>query len=991
MIQRRTALQGTEHSFLMLSMLLVLGVFVTDMLTPLGFAHGILYSPILLLAARSQHFWQLDICFYSALLLIWTAFVALPVDAQTNASMIYIIGNRILSSIALVAVFMLCRQAMKRRQQLLRQQQQLQQAQELAHLGYWQFNPQDQMFELNTLAMSILECDSPQLSFKHFTQLFCNQSQIRLEQALADCLLQQDRFDVELLLTTKDGTNKWLRLAAQLDVAESGSVHGTLLDISSSRTAEIIADEAENRLHYLLDNFQVFVWTATPDGSLDYVSNTVSRLTGKDTEFILDNWLTFLAPEDQQATAERWQYSLTTGTPYATEFRLRNEDGRYIWHQVKANPSRDSDGNIVKWFGSAMDIDAIKKLQQHSEALARQLQNTLESITDGFFSLDHELRFAYVNEQAASMLGHPKKALLKNVRWQDCMIDDEAFLPAFNRTLAEQSVEEFEAFLPSAQLWLAIKTYPSAEGLTVYLRNITRQRQEQEELKLLRSAISQLNDIVMITKATSIDPPGPEIIFVNEAFERITGFSHREVIGQSPRLLQGPKTERAELDRIRHALENWQPVRARLTDYTKDKRELMLELNIVPIIDADGVPTHWVSVERDITEEVQLQQQLFQSQRMEAIGQLTGGIAHDFNNLLTVVSGNSEVLLELLDQQPQLHEMVKLIAQAADRGAKLTQSLLAYARKQPLSPQSTDIRQLVQHSADLLRSSIGSTVSLKLELPEQTWPVMIDPVQLESSLLNLCLNARAAMPGGGQLSIATENIQRHSDNHRTLPALTPGDYVCLSVSDTGQGIDKKHIDKIFEPFFTTKAVGEGTGLGLSMVYGFVRQSGGHISVQSSPGQGSVFKLYLPRARYLPTTAVSDKMTVNASRAVILLVEDDSMVRNFASHQLESAGHKVISTADATEALQLLKSHSDIELVFTDLQMPGQINGLQLVQTLQQTRPDLPVLLTTGFNNTSVGAELSSFSHYRMLKKPYSRDTLLGTVSELLTSVTDSQG
>ncbi|MEX0615068.1 MAG: ATP-binding protein, partial [Methylophaga sp.] len=350
--------------------------------------------------------------------------------------------------------------------------------------------------------------------------------------------------------------------------------------------------------------------------------------------------------------------------------------------------------------------------------------------------------------------------------------------------------------------------------------------------------------MVIITEANPVEEPGPKIVFVNAAFERITGYSRVEAIGRSPRFLQGPKTQRHELDKIRTALLSQQPVRVQLTNYHKDGSEFEIELSIVPIGMESGRVTHLVAIEREITAEKNLQKQLQLAQRMEAIGQLTGGIAHDFNNLLTVITGNNDILQDALQDQPKLLSLSNLIGHAAERGAGLTRNLLAFARRQPLSPVNVDVNQLILQLQDLLRSSLTQKYQLRVALNEDLWPVMIDPVQMESSLLNMTINARDAMAEGGQLIISTENIAGKSIDYDI--DINSGDWVKISVCDTGNGIADNMLDKIFEPFFTTKAAGNGSGLGLSMVFGFIKQSGGHIRVISETGEGTCFHLYLPR-------------------------------------------------------------------------------------------------------------------------------------------------
>lgn len=818
---------------------LLLLILTADSLTQPGFAHGILYAPVLLLTALAGRQRELAIVCLLSIIFIWLGLYLAPANSNDPLP-IYVYANRVLSSLAILAIYGLSRLGLAYQKDQQLQRDQLQMSARLAKLGSWQLSADGQL-QLSPQAMQIIGSDHAEISVKRFAQLLVDADGEHFLANLNSAVLP---FDVEYRRLQKNGELRWLRLVAYDDSQQTGRIHGVLQDVHSTRISQAQVAEEERRFRYTGDSMQLFIWTATPDGNLDYVSRYTVDYFGASESFIAENWLSLLHPDDQQPTMNRWVQSLKTGEPYVVEFRLRRHDGQYFWFLTRATPARDEHGKIFKWYGSGIDISESKSLQQHSEALSQQLQNTLASITDAFFSLDEKLCFSYANEQAANLLKRPRSALLNQMPISETAIDEDgSFSRQLERAMLSQKMIAFEFWYANRELWLDVRIYPAAAGLTVYLRDISRQRREQEELKLMRSAVSQLNDIVIITDASPIDEPGPRIVFVNDAFERITGYRRDEVIGRSPRFLYGPRTQQNELNRIRQALLSYQAVRSQLTYYHKDRHELEVELNIVPIGIDGGRVSHLVSIQRDITAEKALQKQLQLAQRMEAIGQLTGGVAHDFNNLLTVITGNNDILQEALTEQPKLLSLSRLIGNAAERGAGLTRNLLAFARRQPLSPDNVDINQLIMQLQDLLVSSLGQKYQLQLELNDDLWSVRIDPVQMESTLLNLTINARDAMIGGGQLTISTQNVHGRAIHADT--ELADGDWVKISVSDTGNGIATEVVDKIFEPFFTTKATGKGSGLGLSMVFGFIKQSGGHIRVISEPGQGACFNLFLP--------------------------------------------------------------------------------------------------------------------------------------------------
>jgi PAS domain S-box-containing protein len=380
---------------------------------------------------------------------------------------------------------------------------------------------------------------------------------------------------------------------------------------------------------------------------------------------------------------------------------------------------------------------------------------------------------------------------------------------------------------------------------------------------------------------------------------------------------------------------------------------------------------------RDITQKLAAEEQLRQSQKMEAIGQVTGGIAHDFNNMLTVITGTIDILAEGVADQPALAAIAKLIGEAADRGAELTGHLLAFSRKQPLQPRETDINALISNAAKLLRPLLGEHIEINPMLEPDTWPSLIDPTQLTAALLNLSVNARDAMPQGGKLTLEAKNIVLDEVYARDNSDARPGDYVMIAVSDTGTGIPEAIRDKVFEPFFSTKEVGKGTGLGLSMVYGFVKQSGGHIQIYSEEGLGTTIKMYLPRAGAQAGRS-GEALAVPLSEhgtETILLVEDDATVRRSVTTLVESLGYRTIAAANAAEALAIVDRGAAFDLLFTDVIMSGPMNGRQLADEIARRRPGLKVLFTSGYTENTIVHHGRLDPGVLLLAKPYRKRDL----------------
>ncbi len=364
--------------------------------------------------------------------------------------------------------------------------------------------------------------------------------------------------------------------------------------------------------------------------------------------------------------------------------------------------------------------------------------------------------------------------------------------------------------------------------------------------------------------------------------------------------------------------------------------------------------------------------QVRQAQKMEAIGQLTGGVAHDFNNILTVITGTIEILGDAVKDRPHLAQITAMINAAASRGADLTQHLLAFARQQPLQPRSTDVNALVVDAARLLRPTLGEQIEIDSMLAHDSAPALIDPSQLSTAILNLALNARDAMPDGGKLTLETKNVVLDENYASMYTEVTPGNYVMIAVSDSGKGIPASQIEKVFDPFYTTKDVGKGSGLGLSMVYGFVKQSNGHIRIYSEEGHGTTVKLYLPQAAGVADSPPTEAGITEFARGdeSILIVEDDALVREYVVTQVSRLGYDTLAAGNAAEALVIIDSPERIDLLFTDVIIPGGMNGRQLAIEAQTRRPGLKVLYTSGYTENAIVHHGRLDAGVLLLPKPY---------------------
>ncbi|MGB6538884.1 MAG: MASE4 domain-containing protein [Xanthobacteraceae bacterium] len=478
-----------------------------------------------------------------------------------------------------------------------------------------------------------------------------------------------------------------------------------------------------------------------------------------------------------------------------------------------------------------------------------------------------------------------------------------------------------------------------------------------------------------------------QCLYVNRAGEELIGCERSEIIGKSVReFTQNQDADLIELQ-DKQAIISGKPYEIfESTFHSRTRGPRLLRTKKLPVADEHGAAKYVLAFSEDITDQRQLEEQLRHAQKMEAIGQLTGGLAHDFNNLLAIVVGNLDVLAELRKNDHELQELVQGAVGAALSGSELTRRLLAFARRQPLQPEQVDLNELIQEISALLGRTLGQNIEINLDLGASLPAVAVDRVQLETAIANLANNARDAMPHGGRLLIATRTAYLDQDYAAHHSEVTPGRYIVTEVTDSGQGMTAEIVTRIFEPFYTTKGPGKGTGLGLSMVFGFMKQSGGHINVYSEPGRGTTFRLYLPPA--IPSDA-ADRVDApplqpaSDAHETILVVEDNDKLREIVVKQLSGLGFHVLEVDNARRALQVLAMQSKVDLLFTDIVLPGDMDGCELAREVIACFPQSKVLLTSGFPGARLTDVYSLGTNVRLLNKPYRKEDLARTVHEVL--------
>jgi two-component system, cell cycle sensor histidine kinase and response regulator CckA len=495
----------------------------------------------------------------------------------------------------------------------------------------------------------------------------------------------------------------------------------------------------------------------------------------------------------------------------------------------------------------------------------------------------------------------------------------------------------------------------------------------------LALVVQQAAEAVMMTAVDG------RIIYVNPAFERITGFSAAEAVGQTPSILAAERQDRAVYRDLWQTILRGEVWRAEITNRRKDGTPFTWEEAITPIRDKRGRLTHFIAVGEDVSVQRQLQAQLLQAQKMEAIGRLAGGVAHDFNNLLTVMTGYSEQLIDRLEARDPLRRKAEAIRSSTQRAAALTQQLLAFSRRQMQQPRVVDLNEVVNRMNRLLRRLIGEDIELVSELAPDPTCVRADPLHLEQVLMNLAVNARDAMPHGGVLTLATAGVVLEADQLAERPQMPPGEYAMLTVRDTGCGMDAETKKRLFEPFFTTKEQGKGTGLGLSTVYGIIKQNGGYIWVESEPGHGCVFRIYLPLVAEAVDASSVSAPAPEAPRGseTLLVVEDDDDVRRLLKDELQQFGYTVLDASNGGEALLFCEKYPGvIHALVTDVVMPH-MDGYEVAERLRAVRPGMRTLFISGYSDQAAARQSRERPGDAFLAKPFTPGVLAGRVREVL--------
>jgi PAS domain S-box-containing protein len=841
-----------------------------------------------------------------------------------------------------------------------------------------------------------------------------------VKQTLERASRDRKDFDSEHRLLMPDGSVKHVHVVAHASTEKSGALEfvGATMDITAAR-------EAEDRIQLIIDTVPVMIWTARPDGRCDFISQRWLDYTGQTLEHALGcGWAQSVHPDDVEQALSRWRAALPEAKPFEAEIRLRRFDGQYRWFLSRAFALRDRSGHVVGWAGNDIDIHDRRQAEERLRRSEAYLQEAQRLGHIGCFVRDMSSRITFVSPELLRIFGlcsdHDAAsgpcrdrdgasqeilievpdnfALLERIHPEDRSVVDEMK----NRSWSEKTAYEldYRIVLPDGSIrhchHAAHPVFSASGQLTEYVGTILDVTERKQAAEVLERSKNRFR--AMVEKSAEgilLMRPDRTIIYASPSVERVLGYTPEEFIKQSK---QSP-LNLVHLDYVQHTLDAWTQLlqdpdhvsTSEVMARHKDGSWRWIESTTRNLLHEPSVQA-LVTNYRDITERKRaqaererLEQRLRQAEKMEAVGRLAGGIAHDFNNVLAGVLAYGEMLFEEAPEHSPLKRYAQNVLNAASRGRELVEQILAYSRSQRGKREPIDAAHVVSETLELIRGSLPARIRLEAGAPDSPQAVIGDATQLHQVVMNLCSNAIHAMSaGGGTLRVRLDTADVSAEQTLSHGALGPGRYVALVVEDTGSGMDAATVARIFEPFFTTKEVGQGTGLGLSLVYAIVTDSGGAIDVKSAPKQGSTFTIYLTRADVaLAVTEAATGPLPRGGGERVLLVDDETPLLAVTAEVLSRLGYDAVSFDDSHRALAAFEAAPGrFDVVVTDEVMPG-LTGTGLARALRRRRPDLPIVLVSGYSGPILTQDALAAGVSELLTKPLQSRDIATTLARVL--------
>ena len=846
---------------------------------------------------------------------------------------------------------------------------------------------------------------------KESSILFCTEATARKE-----------NHEFEYRLIKKDGDIVWIRDAVQVVLDEGNPVilRGFMFDITKQKIEHENQKKAERRLAEAQNIAHVGSW------DLDLITNDLKwseetfRIFEVNPVLVkpsYEGFVNFIHPDDRERINHAYQDSLETKLPYNIEHRVLMPDGRVKFVNEQCDTEYNDEGQAIRSYGTVQDITERKRTDEAIKMIATAVSSTsdddfyenLVTSMAEMFNADYAF-IALLDENDAmqvntymvyahgkmapnmsySLRGTPcvnvigKKACAYPDHVQQLFPDDKLLvdmglesyigIPLYSddgKATGLVVVADSKPMKNTAQMEEVLKIFAARTEAEL------ERKKANETIRKLSLAVEQSPNIIIITDAKG------KVEYVNPAFIETTGYSREDIINKKPSLIKSgemPKSFYTELWQTITAGKTWSGI----FHNRRSNGELYWdEAKISPIKNTQGDITHYLGVQSDITDKKQIEQQLRRSQKMDALGKLTGGIAHDYNNMLNVIFGYTELMEMVLSDtaDEKAKEFLKEIQYATDRGATLTKKLLAFSRQESTQPESIDINKLLLDAQNMLKKTLTARINMEYKLEDSIWPVYLDKGDLEDAILNMCINAMHAMPDGGDLTITTFN-RTLLETEAVVINLPAGEYVQLSISDTGCGINEEVLNQIFDPFFTTK--GElGTGLGLTQVYGFIKRAKGAITIDSSLNQGTYILIYFPRhySEVEPEQIISDEITEQKGSENILVVDDEAAICDLSKKLLSSKGYNVLVAESGQAALKILESN-EIDLLLSDVIMPN-MDGYKLAAEVRKKYPQIKIQLVSGFDDDRKRTEEDQLLYKHLLHKPYTASNLFIAVRKCL--------
>ena len=771
-----------------------------------------------------------------------------------------------------------------------------------------------------------------------------------------------------------------------------------------SKLPEAAQSVGQNLLHSLLDNIDEGISLVDRDYRVVMTNAAMGRLFRKPVcDFVRQQCFAEFQKCDAICPHCPGQQAMETGLPAEATAEGVRDDGSTFPMRIRAWPLTNPDGSLFGFMEMVQELTPPMRAHQTLREINTRLEQTsnflnalLSALPIPVFYKDAGGRYLgcnaaftqFTGKSAADLRGKSAADLWTKENAETYLSWDRALIDSHGPQSFEGKVQYADGTDRDVIFSKAVFRGAGNEvgGIVGSFVDITERKRAEKEMRRLAIAVRQAAECIVIT-----DPAG-NIEYVNPAFEKTTGYHSEEVLGKNPRVLKSHRQSQEFYRNLWKTITSGRVWSGRFINRKKDGTLYHEDATISPVRDDRGRIVQYVAVKRNVTREVDLEAQFQQAQKMEAIGRLAGGVAHDFNNLLTAIKGNLALAQMDLPANHAIQEFLEEVDKAADRAAGLTRQLLAFSRKQVIEPKTLDLNELILGFRKMLGRLIGEHIDLTTRLQEGAWQIEADPGQIEQLILNLAVNARDAMPDGGHLRISTVTQTLDEFFCEMHPGTEPGDFVVLTVADSGCGMSEEVKLHLFEPFFTTKERGKGTGLGLATVYAVVMQNHGAITVESEPEHGTTFTVYFPRARNgeLAAAAAAGSNTALRGTENILFVEDEESLRLLVTRMLARAGYRVQACANGTEALAASERMSDpVDLLVTDVIMPG-MNGRELADRLTLRHPTMKTLFTSGYTADVLGKHGVLDEGIEFIAKPYGSEVILKKIRELFDGATEGK-